>query len=273
MTQTLTLIPPTGSADCLGFSPADNVTDVGECQALVMVAQKRGIDLLKQPFPGEPEGMSPAVRNDIWSMWIASNPSVRKCLTRRCSKLFIRDTIVVFIMSGFVLGCTIALNGLSNSNNISWIMELGYLFSLFCVNFSLFYMIYLAYGDSISSSKIRLKDLLDENRQMWPARLFRTLGVAVGKSILLSVELRALYDLIQEVGAQSNWGAVSLADQIGMSELSHSLVAQEEKFSPGATLSLSGENSELVSRACSVVRPGRLEELIERREHPPLISV
>ena len=269
MTKTIALTPFGKNSSLVEFLPGLNMPSEDEFKALGEAAEILGIDLIKEPFPGESEELCPAVRQDIWRMWLRSNSKVRDSLILRSEKVINRNFILsaaAFIGGAALFVCAeYILIMLFRLDNILFLFMLLNIFPASLCGYIV---------DELTCKKVvSINALLDDDSRMWPHRMALCLKFAMDKKSSLSLELQALAEFINEVGPESNWGVVLLEDQIAMSKLSYSLKNHKHQFSKGFILSLSGENSELVSRACSAVKPGRLEALMERIERPGTLKI
>ena len=261
----LALSPSVNGSGFLEFMPGADVTTPDACQALNTALKTQGMRLLKQPFPGEPEGMLPEVRSDLWSMWFASNLTVRKCVKDYRKKLIKPRRILEFSTWVIITTFTIC-NYISNPINAFDGLSLIFLTVLYMLFGHIMFKIF-------PLSTHVLNHLLNDYIGMWPNRILGTLIYAEYEGVLISHELQALQKVIREVGLDKNWSVVPLEDQIGMSELSYILAGKKKGFHKGVQLGISGKNSELISRACSMVMPDRLEELINRAKNPLSINI
>ena len=265
MTETLALAPSAKNSGLVEFMPGLNVSSEDEFKALGDAAETLGIDLIKEPFPGEPEGLCPAVRRDIWRMLFKSNSKLRDSLILKIKNLRKRN---------FSLRVAALIGSVALLVSAEYIMVMLFgidRYILFpCMILNVFpVVICMAMVDCQAlKSIIYINVLLADDSRMWPHRMAFYLKSARNKKSSLSLELQALLEFIYEAGPEWSWGVVSLEDQIAMSKLSFSLESHKDRFSKGFILGLSGENSELVSRACSAVKPGRLEVLMDRIERP-----
>ena len=272
MTETFALAPSAKNSGLVEFMPGLNMPSEDECKALGKAAETLGIDLIKEPFPGEPEGLCPDVRRDIWRMWLKSNSKVRDSLILRGKNIHKRNFILNTAVSTGIMSLLLAFEYIIPTL-IGWDTGLDKLMLLLLTPLLILNGIPLIASICVVDSLIcknlrRIDALIHDDSHMWPHRMVLCLKLAMNKKSSLSLELQALLEFIDEVGPESNWGVVSLEDQIAMSKLSLSLEIHKDRFSKGFVLGLSGENSELVSRACSAVKPGRLEALMDRIERP-----
>lgn len=259
------------------------LADVDDTARIMDMVERKGLDFLHAPFPGEPVGMEPSMRPALWSMRLLHEKNIEVLAERRSDNLDMKANTIISV--GIL--ATIVSMFLSGNTCYSYLYSIRDGSFLGCAAFFMSLLIpgsvgiFSTYHLSNIPNRViqRLKSVTSQISRTWPRKLLSVLQSTDEAKVGLSLELQALRLVLERMHSgdgtmgEKNWMSLHIGDEIAMIALTQSLERGIGNTLRGSQLGLSGENSELVHRACAQAFPGKMENLLDQLQNPSLVKV